>query len=724
MTTMMKRLLALSACALLLVTMIAGCGQKDDSQPAALLADCSVTVQTEGGLPLSNVGVTVYTDHTKTDLLDFARTDSNGVAKLNAQIPSGSAIILTDIPDGYAANDYYTISQAETTISLRAELKSELSSIELGGVMFDFTVTDQNGSEHTLSKLLETKKAVVLNLWYTTCVPCKMEFPYLQQAYNEYKDDIALLALNPVDNAAAVAAFAAENGLSFPMAACDPDWANQVSGIAYPTTIVVDRFGTVTLIHIGSIDNSATFKNLFKAVSADDYKQTTYADINQFTGDSEPLGTASNPYVHTGNNSFSVAVEPGQTIYYTMFGTNGLTMTVEGTSLKFVCNEEEYTPNSGKLSLTIHSDDAAAPVSAHFTNTGSSKATYKVSFTAPAGSATNPILLKDGSFTIKLEAGNNSGMHYQYKAAAEGTFTLECKNTANYTVSIKSEDGTDLGKLDKSHTKVSLDVHKNAKLQIVVTAVADNGNYPAVEAKLNASFKKESTPIVTNPTGNSSQLNTNGKLVNADAPIEYGGTAATSFNAEVKAGERVLFHLYRVSGMTMRIADASAYVIYEDKTYTSDKNGYVYVSVTSDSPNNPIVIQIGNGGTTNKTFAVKFTFPEGSMMNPYDAKIGSTKTNIAAGNEQGVYYQYTAEKDGKITITLKSVSNNTLCDIRVTVTDSSYIPQQYLLSETADRKTLTIDVYAGDQIEINLVTVPDENFKYPAATIETVLSFT
>ena len=111
------------------------------------------------------------------------------------------------------------------------------------------------------------------------------------------------------------------------------------------------------------------------------------------------------------------------------------------------------------------------------------------------------------------------------------------------------------------------------------------------------------------------------------------------------------------------------------------------------------------------------------MMNPYDAEAGTIKTHIAAGNEQGVYYQCIAEKDGKLTVTLKSITAGVKCDIRVTVTDSSYIPQQHLLSETEDGNTLTIDVYAGDDIEINIVALPDEDFKYPSADIETVLSF-
>ena len=722
------RLLAIVAVIALLMTAAVGCGnkkkddKKDTSTKPVDLTDCTVTVITEAGQKLEGVGVGVYADEKQNDIIDFARTDVDGIATLKATIPTGSFIILSDLPDGYAAENYYTVEKKDTVITLKASLGSEFTPISLGSVMFDFTVTDQNGTDHTLSNLLESKKAVVINLWYTTCAPCKMEFPFLQQAYNEYKDDVALLAITPMDEADAIAAFATENGLTIPMAPCEAEWNDWMvaNSYGYPTTIVIDRFGVVSFIHSGSVDNSKIFKNMFAHFTADDYVSGTIADINQFASNNNDatLGTAENPYEYNGKTGFSVDVEPAQTVYYSLYGVNGLNLSVDSSSLKLVCNETEYLPSDGKIAFTIRSADATIPVLMQFTNTGKDKATYKVKLSSPAGATDNPITMKDGDVTVKLEENNSLGVYYEYKAPNEGTFTLECKNTVNYTVTIKNLDGTGTATLDKNTKKASIEVLKNNKIQVVVTAVEKDGKYPATEAKLNASFKKAETPVTPPTGGGSTTLNTNGKLSNPDAPIEFAGAKALDFSVDVKAGEMVLVHLFRVSGTTLRIADASAYVVYLDKTYTPDKNGYVYVPVTSDSPNNPIIIKIGNGGKANKTYAAKCSYPEGSMMNPYDAATGNIKTQLAAGNDQGLYYSCTAETDGKVTITLKSVTKNVKCDIRVTVVDSNYIPQQYLLSETADNKTLTIDVYAGDEIEINVVALPDENFKYPAATIE------
>lgn len=725
MNNTMKRLLALCACVVLLVTMVAACGKKDNT--SSELKGCTITIQAESGNKLANVGVSVYADTNKTDLLDFVRTNDEGVATLTATVTSGSAyIFLTDVPEGYTAKEYYTITEQNTVISLTAQMSTEMSKIELGKVMFDFTVTDQNGTEYTLSKLLESKKAVVLNLWYTTCVPCKMEFPYLQQAYNEYSNDIALLALNPIDNADAIATFAAENNLTMPMAACDPGFADQIDGIAYPTTIVVDRFGTVSLIHTGSIDNSKTFKNLFAHFAAEDYEAATFTSIDPFLAviDKNTLGTAENPYEYSGNTGFSVDVEPNQTVYYSLYGVDGINLSVSSDSLKLVCGEQEYTPANGKIEFTIRATDATAPVLMNFTNTGAEKATYKVVLTSPAGSAANPITMKDGAVTVKMEEGNKTGVYYQYKASGNGTFTLECKNTVNYTVSIKNLNGKETATLDSKTEKATIDVRKNDKVQVIVTAVAKDGKYPATEAKLNASFTKE-TEVTGAPTdGNSGTLNTNGKLTNADKPVEYFGTDAASFEASIKAGEIKLFHLYRVSGTILRISDASAYVIYGGKTYKPDKNGTISVAVNSNSPNVPVEVKIGNGGTTNKTYAIKCTFPAGSYMNPYDAKAGTIKANLAAGNDQGVYYQCSADKDGFMTITLKKVTPSVDCDIQVTTYNSDLIPITYSLgADSEDGKTFTVELCEGDIITIIVATQPNDDFKHPAATIEFAVSF-
>ena len=82
--------------------------------------------------------------------------------------------------------------------------------------MQDFTVQTLDGSFH-LSEVLQEKKMVLINFFASWCGPCKMEFPYMEEAYKQYADSVAVLALSvePNDTTDVLRSYAEENGLSF-----------------------------------------------------------------------------------------------------------------------------------------------------------------------------------------------------------------------------------------------------------------------------------------------------------------------------------------------------------------------------------------------------------------------------------------------------------------------------------------------------------------------------
>lgn len=67
---------------------------------------------------------------------------------------------------------------------------------QLGDTMDDFAVTLSDGTETFLYGLLTQKKAVLINFWASWCGPCKIEFPFMQQAYDELSDDVGIIALS------------------------------------------------------------------------------------------------------------------------------------------------------------------------------------------------------------------------------------------------------------------------------------------------------------------------------------------------------------------------------------------------------------------------------------------------------------------------------------------------------------------------------------------------
>ncbi len=158
-----------------------------------------------------------------------------------------------------------------------AEDDDETRAYVVGDTMGDFTLTLSDGTTVTFSELLATHKAVLINIWATWCTPCCQEFPYMEEAYAQVQDDLAIVAVScePSDTDDVINAFKEENGLSIlPMAADTiglTDWFDY-NGI--PTSIMIDRNGVICWQESGSITSVDTFLRLFNPFIADDYAES------------------------------------------------------------------------------------------------------------------------------------------------------------------------------------------------------------------------------------------------------------------------------------------------------------------------------------------------------------------------------------------------------------------------------------------------------------------
>ena len=225
-------LVAILAVLAILLCMLNSHGE-EPKKPDSEDMNYTVLVKNATDVPLEGIGVYIYEDETQAELVWFDKTNADGEMFFKAPESDDYVAVLGNIPTGYGAEEFYPITGEETEIILYAGVMSDedMQSVtyKLGDVMMDFTIIDTEGNEYTLSELLKEKKAVVLNFWYLSCQPCRNEFPFMQEAYEKYKDDIEILAMNPVDmDEAAVAAFKEELGLTFPMAVVDEMWAQML----------------------------------------------------------------------------------------------------------------------------------------------------------------------------------------------------------------------------------------------------------------------------------------------------------------------------------------------------------------------------------------------------------------------------------------------------------------------------------------------------------------
>lgn len=493
--------------AVLLGLLLPGGNSNAADGPVAIGGDMTYTVEVKNanGQPLAGVGVYIYEDQTMSELVWYDTTGEDGKMSFTNAVADTYVAVLSDVPTGYAAEDFYPITGELTQIVLKTGVVDAESmqnvTLSLGDLMMDFTIVDTDGVEHTLSELLKTKRAVVLNFWYIECKPCNLEFPYMQEAYEKYSDVIEILAMNPLNtDEAAIAAFKEEMGLTFPMAMVDEAWAQLMKLTAYPTTVIIDRYGNISLVHTGMIDNTDTFEQVFAYFTADDYEPITIESIDDIV--TKEVGSEDNPELKGGDRNFNITVGAGETYYFELFKlTTKIYMTVEGEG-SFVVNYngKDYKSSDGSVTITIKPEGPSVPVPITVTNKSDTEQTYEVTLGSPKGSYGNPYTLKLGEFTAKTKAGDEQGTYYVYTATKSGTMTVKCLSSSvkkygfflynldSYAMRNTDEDGrTD----EDGYVYVSVQVKKGQKIQFnVAVARDDNNNIAAGTFKFLATFEE------------------------------------------------------------------------------------------------------------------------------------------------------------------------------------------------------------------------------------------
>lgn len=154
---------------------------------------------------------------------------------------------------------------------------SALAEGPLGQPVPDFTVQTIDGGTFTLSEALEQYDAVLINLFATWCGPCRAEFPFMQQAYDEYKDRVGLIALSvePKDSPEVLRDYAAGLGLTLPMGLdVDLKLSAFTQSPYIPVSILVDRFGNAGFVEARSQTSKEAFTRLFDYFLDENYTET------------------------------------------------------------------------------------------------------------------------------------------------------------------------------------------------------------------------------------------------------------------------------------------------------------------------------------------------------------------------------------------------------------------------------------------------------------------
>ncbi len=123
----------------------------------------------------------------------------------------------------------------------------------------DFTAETIGGGEFKLSD--KSDKVVILNFWATWCKPCVGEMPAFQRLYEEYGDNLEVLAVNSMEDKETVDRFALDNGYTFPIAYDEEgDICKKYPSDGIPYTVIIGTDGKVAKIYLGAYDAETQYK--------------------------------------------------------------------------------------------------------------------------------------------------------------------------------------------------------------------------------------------------------------------------------------------------------------------------------------------------------------------------------------------------------------------------------------------------------------------------------
>ncbi|MBO5079158.1 MAG: hypothetical protein J6B67_05710 [Oscillospiraceae bacterium] len=214
-------------------------------------------------------------------------------------------------------------------------------------------------------------------------------------------------------------------------------------------------------------------------------------------------------------------------------------------------------------------------------------------------------------------------------------------------------------------------------------------------------------PQVTEPAEEETEPETTEPEVTAPAPglqenpyYEYIPGAGSFTTVKIPA-QGMCSYIVRTSGAFLRVLSAETAVVYDGKTYEPENGGVELKLPASGTAS--LALQFINNGTQEQAFSVEILEKEGAQSNPIVlTDISSVQVKLTQENKDGVYYAWTADRSGILTVALSSVQPaDAKADIAVTVGDKTY-----KLSESA-QGILQIPVSQQDLLIMQLTAQAD-----------------
>lgn len=131
----------------------------------------------------------------------------------------------------------------------------------------DLPVTNASEFEAHLATI---DRPTVVNVWASWCLPCRSEAPLLDEAFEQFGDEVEFIGVDVQDNQEDAKAFLAEFGLDFDhFFDRNREVANFYGGIGTPITFFFRPNGELVKTHNGVVDERTLALNIDEILSLD-----------------------------------------------------------------------------------------------------------------------------------------------------------------------------------------------------------------------------------------------------------------------------------------------------------------------------------------------------------------------------------------------------------------------------------------------------------------------
>ena len=385
------------------------------------------------------------------------------------------------------------------------------------------------------------------------------------------------------------------------------------------------------------------------------------------------LGTEAKPIrlEAGGKEANTVTVPAGETLYYSA-AAEGMRLSFAGTQVTLVHNGSEYLPENGTLELMCHGMDSVFAI----TNSSEQEQTCKFVFSHPEGHLNNPAKMVLGENTASLEDGSLSGYTFAWTAEGTGLLIVTMAEDAGWQYRLTNETAGVTGVIHTSEDQpaaVSETLNVTMGDQILVTVNTFDQekplNAPAGEVTFTAEFVDPTLGMEENPV-----------WLNLEDSIT------------IPAG-KTMYCTAKADGMVLTLTGSGVTVSHNGADYFAQQGAVRLLCEGTGIFGHP-VFAVTNGGETERTYGVSFTYPEGHCQNPALLKL--EKNSVEPG-KNGYCFLWTAEEDGTFDFTVESEAGWKYLISNVTAGTAGEL-------RSADDEepvfTQTEEVKAGDQLRI------------------------